>query len=176
MTPSLPPRPLRTLRVALVAAVVVAGLPSLATAAERTEIHFAPQENLERIDAELLGRAGRSIDFAGYMLTDPVVIDALLAAQARGVAVRLVLDPSQRHDLARLAPLLERARLKPAGAKMHLKSYAVDGAILRSGAANFTVGALRKQDNDLLILDDAGLAGAFLGHFERLWQAGVPIR
>ena len=48
---------------------------------------------------------------AAYVLTDRPVIDALHAAKARGVAVRLLLDPSQRHDLARLGdPSRDRTR------------------------------------------------------------------
>ena len=41
-------------------------LPCLADPA----IHYAPAENLEHIDVELIDTAKREIDFAAYVLTD----------------------------------------------------------------------------------------------------------
>jgi len=31
---------------------------------------------------------------------------------------------------------------------MHLKSYQIDGRLLRTGAANFSASGLKRQDND----------------------------
>ena len=60
------------------------------------EIHYSPEERLDRIDADLIATATTSIDLASYSLTDPMVIDALDAAQRREVKIRIVLDPSDR--------------------------------------------------------------------------------
>jgi len=137
--------------------------------------HYAPLENLERIDVALIAQARETIDIAAYVLTDRPVIDALIAAKDRGVAVRLILDPSQRHDLARLAPLLDTARKKRRGPIMHLKSYAIDERVLRTGSANFTASGLKQQNNDLLVIEDASAAGRFEAEFERVWDAGEAI-
>ena len=40
---------------------------------------------------------------------------------------------------------------KPA-APMHLKSYQIDGRLLRTGAANFSASGLKRQDNDLIAI------------------------
>lgn len=150
---------------------------TLAGAAGAGEIHqhYAPLENLERVDVALLATAQETIDLAGYVVTDRPVIDALVAAQERGVAVRLILDPSQRHDLVRLAPLLDMARKKRRGAIMHLKSYAIDSRVLRTGSANFTASGLKQQNNDLLVIDDEAMAASFGREFERVWDAAEPI-
>ena len=52
-------------------------------------IHYAPAENLERIDVDLLDRAQVEIDIAAYVLTDVAVTNALIRAANRGVKVRL---------------------------------------------------------------------------------------
>jgi phosphatidylserine/phosphatidylglycerophosphate/cardiolipin synthase-like enzyme len=45
-------------------------------------------------------------------------------------------------------------RFKRSGAPlMHLKSYQIDGRWLRTGAANFSASGLKRQDNDLLVID-----------------------
>lgn len=142
-------------------------------AAGETRLHYAPRENLEHIDLALLNGARETIDFAGYIVTDRPVIDALNAAKARGVSVRLLLDHTQRHDLERLAPVLSEARKKPGGPIMHLKAYLVDGRTFRTGSANFTASGLKQQNNDLLVIDDVHVAETFAHEFERVWSSGV---
>ncbi len=138
------------------------------------EAHYAPIENLERIDVATIGTARRAIDMAAYVLSDWPVIDALVAAQARGVAVRIVLDQGQHHAWDRLGPLMPSIRVKPSRVYMHLKSYTLDGLVLRAGAANFSASGLKRQNNDLLLLRDASALRAFEGAFQRLWAEGVP--
>ena len=140
-------------------------------------IAYAPATNLERLDAELLGRAERSIDMAAYVLTDVPVIDALAAAGARGVHVRLYRDPGGYPPRGAVAEALDRLsaapnveqRIKAHGALMHLKSYLVDGRVLRGGAANFSASGLKRQDNDRFETDDAGAVAAFRAAFEAAW-------
>lgn len=162
------------MRTASLALLVLLAASSGAGAAEIRQ-HYAPLENLERVDAVLIGSAKETVDIAAYVLTDRPVIDALIAAQERGVAVRLILDPSQRHDLARLAPLLGEARKKRRGPIMHLKSYAIDAKVLRTGSANFTASGLKQQNNDVLVIEDAGAAERFEREFERVWDMAEPM-
>ena len=56
------------------------------------EVHYAPGENLERIDVALIGEASKQIDMAAYVLTDNAVIEALREASARGVKVQIWRD------------------------------------------------------------------------------------
>ncbi len=138
------------------------------------EAHYAPTENLERVDLGAIGQARRTIDMAAYVLSDFAIIDALVAAQARSVAVRIVLDQGQHHAWDKLGPLMPSIKVKPSRVYMHLKSYAVDGALLRAGAANFSASGLKRQNNDLLLVRDAPALRAFEAAFEHLWAEGVP--
>ncbi|WP_363352480.1 phospholipase D-like domain-containing protein [Methylocystis echinoides] len=52
---------------------------------------------------------------AAYSLTDWPVIDALIDARRRGVAVRIVLDPSQQHAFDRLREIAGAIRMKAQG-------------------------------------------------------------
>jgi phosphatidylserine/phosphatidylglycerophosphate/cardiolipin synthase-like enzyme len=38
---------------------------------------------------------------------------------------------------------------------MHLKSYQIDGRLLRTGAANFSASSLKRQDDDLVVIESA---------------------
>jgi phosphatidylserine/phosphatidylglycerophosphate/cardiolipin synthase-like enzyme len=171
---------------------VVAGLLALIAftapaTADPVEVHYAPVENLERVDVALLQSARSKIDLTAFSLTDWPVIDALVDAHRRGVVVRLVLDPSERHALDRLTEVSDGIRMKPPGPYMHLKSYSIDGLVLRSGSANLTASGLKQQDNDIIVIcGTAPQASAFFrrfilrercGHMSglstRSWTAGL---
>ncbi|MGD9656962.1 MAG: phospholipase D-like domain-containing protein [Methylocystis sp.] len=139
------------------------------------EIHYAPVENLERVDLDLLRSARTKINMAAYSLTDWPIVDALIDAHRRGVAVRIVLDPGQQHALDRLREMAGDIRMKARGPYMHLKSYSVDCRVLRSGSANLSASGLKQQDNDALILRDASAVAAFEARFERIWAAATPL-
>jgi phosphatidylserine/phosphatidylglycerophosphate/cardiolipin synthase-like enzyme len=51
---------------------------------------------------------------------------------------------------------------------VHLKSYQIDGKMLRTGAANFSASGLKRQDNDLVVIESAAAA---LSHpVSRQWK------
>jgi phosphatidylserine/phosphatidylglycerophosphate/cardiolipin synthase-like enzyme len=139
------------------------------------DIHYAPAENLERVDVDLLRSAHTKIDLAAYSLTDWPVIDALIDAHRRGVAVRIVLDSSQQHALDRLREITGSIRMKAPGPYMHLKSYAIDNRILRSGSANLSASGLKQQDNDLIIFRESAAAHTFKARFEQMWAGANPL-
>ena len=148
------------------------------------EIHYAPRENLEGVDAQEIGRAQLSIDIAAYVLSDPRIIEALTDAAERGVLIRLYLDKSQFAEHGPtpgglvetlLAHPNVAARVKGEGVLMHLKAYAVDGAVLRTGSGNFSRSGLAAQDNDAIFITDPGVVDAFEGNFERIWARAQNI-
>ena len=156
-----------------IAVVMLAAFCASTAAAQ--EVHYAPEEKLDVIDAILIAGATRSIDFASYSLTDSVVLDALRAADKRGVAIRIVLDPRERQDFGGLGDLSDNVRIKRSGPFMHLKAYAIDGEVLRTGSANFSSSGERQQDNDLIVIRDTKAAEQFDAHFERMWDAAQPM-
>ena len=163
-------------------APALAGLLALAApvhAADRLDLHYAPEENLERIDVRIIDGAQTSVDMAAYVLTDVAVMEALSRAAARGVHVRLFVDAGEdrerrgavaaAHAALLAAPGVE-TKINPRHVYMHLKSYLVDGALLRMGAANFSASGLKRQDNDLMVTGEATLVARFRSHFDSMWR------
>ncbi|MBW0003795.1 MAG: phosphatidylserine synthase [Hyphomicrobiales bacterium] len=143
------------------------------------EVHYAPAADLERVDLALLRQATRSIDIAAYLFVDQTLIEALADAAKRGVRVRLYLDGAQeasREGFGGRARGLRgidkiELRLKPPGTEiMHLKSYVVDGKVLRTGSANFTYAGLKREDDDLVVIRDPAAIEAFAESFEAMWR------
>lgn len=156
----------------------------ISAGAGATTIHFAPAENLERLDVGLIDQARTAIDMAGYVLTDVAVTEALTRAADRGVKIRLYLfagqfpEGGQRpHALDDLisTPAGVEVRLKPERAPlMHLKAYQIDSRLLRTGSANFSASGLKRQDNDLIVIESPQAVEAFKRNFEVIWAQGRP--
>jgi phosphatidylserine/phosphatidylglycerophosphate/cardiolipin synthase-like enzyme len=134
--------------------------------------HYAPEERLDRIDAELINNAEASVDIAAFVLSDWEVIDALDNAAPRGVKVRVILDPRQHSDIGRMVGL--DIRQKRPATLQHLKAYAIDGQILREGSENFSHSA-PSQDNSLIVFRDPAVVAKFEAHFASMWAAAISV-
>ncbi len=53
---------------------------------------------------------------------------------------------------------------------MHLKSYAIDGRLLRTGSANWSPTGLKRQDNDIRYEFSAEAAERFEKKFGEMWE------
>ena len=78
-------------------------------------------------------------------------------------------------DLAE-TPSVEIRIKRDHGAPMHLKSYEIDGRLLRTGAANFSASGLKRQDNYLVIIENAAAAAAFKRNFEAQFAGGTALQ
>jgi phosphatidylserine/phosphatidylglycerophosphate/cardiolipin synthase-like enzyme len=173
---------MKLFRAAITTAAFVA-IGALSRADPAPTVHYAPAENLEHIDVSLIDTAKHEIDFAAYVLTDWPVMQALERAADRGVKVRIYLDGTQLaerepakvfHDLAE-TPGVEIRVKRSRGAPMHLKSYEIDGRVLRTGAANFSASGLKRQDNDLIIIESPVAAATFRRAFDSRFANGEPL-
>jgi len=162
--------------IAVAGFAILASIDARSAPAAEPEIHYAPVENLEHIDLSLIKSATKSVDMAMYTLTDWAIIAALKDARARGIAVRIALDPSVRQAYDKLADMADVVRIKKRGPLMHLKAYAVDGVLLRTGSANLSPGGLKQQDNDLIILRDPETVAKFEARFAEVYSAAEPMR
>jgi hypothetical protein len=55
------------------------------------------------------------------------------------------------------------------------KSYQIDGRFLRTGAANFSASGLKRQDNDLIVIESAGAAASFKRNFDARFASGEAL-
>jgi phosphatidylserine/phosphatidylglycerophosphate/cardiolipin synthase-like enzyme len=161
------------------------------------ETHYSPVENLEALDSAALRNAQSTIDLCAYSLTDHALIEAISRAAQKGVIVRIYLDRGQTAgelnrensryssnpaeaesgDL-RAEGILQRLagtsnvtiRVKHSKTLMHLKSYLIDSALLRTGSANFSPTGEKRQDNDLTFIRDSVSIRGFKDNFELLWS------
>jgi cardiolipin synthase len=122
--------------------------------------------------------ARRTLDVAMYTLTDAAVVAAMESAQARGVALRVLLDPSERPSDPSAASLRAHGvavRLyRSSGEKLHAKATIADATTVLLGSANWTVsGFEHNHELDVAIPGDALVAAAFEQQFVSDWTASA---
>jgi cardiolipin synthase A/B len=133
-----------------------------------------PGDGIRAAALAAIAAARDSIDVEMFVLSDRLVIDALVAAARRGAHVRVLLDPTQPQNADAMA------LLRPAGASvrfylqagdelLHAKLGVFDGGIVLFGSCNWSrSGFTRNHELDLLIRDQS-LARVFLGRVNQDW-------
>jgi phosphatidylserine/phosphatidylglycerophosphate/cardiolipin synthase-like enzyme len=149
-------------------------------------------QTAEEIGARLvawLGEARQSLDVALYDVRLPgavgdAVADALRAAAARGVAVRIAfnvdgdrsvkpLPPPPRTEPSLLEALGVPLKAIPGDPDLMHHKYAVrDGATVWTGSTNWTLDSWTREENVLLTVASEGIARAYARDFDDLWRRG----
>ena len=176
-----------TIRTLTFAAAERAGLAAAAPANPRLQVFFTtptliyPDHPWQRPAVPLLqqliadiDRARSSVDIAVFDFDLPELADALLRAQRRGVAARLVADSE---NLLTPEVALALGRLERAGATvrvdrrepfMHDKIAVIDARVVWFGSWNMTENDTWRNNNNMIRVVDAPLAAAYQGEVEQM--------
>lgn len=137
------------------------------------EAWFSPHDDCAGRIINLMGEARTSADLCVFTITDDRISDSILAAHARGVHVRIISDNDKAHDLGsdigRFLAAGVGVRVDRTAFHMHHKFAIIDGRRLLNGSYNWTRGAARDNQENLIVCDDPRLVTAFSQEFERLW-------
>ena len=160
-------------------------LTALPGAAQTGEHLYSPGDNLEHCELAQLDTATRTIDVAMYSFTDRYLADELAMLARKGVHIRVYRDREQfaqemQWGAGSTTSILLAAgieiRVKGAKDLMHLKSYAIDGRLLRTGSANWSATGLKRQDNDVLYEESPKAVERFEQKFEEMWGKASNAR
>lgn len=141
----------------------------------RVETLFAPQDEVASHIAARLREARQSIRFLAFSFTHDGIAQALLDRAAAGVVVSGVFERTGSQTR-----FSEYGKLKEAGLEvyqdgnpyaMHHKVFIIDERTTLFGSFNFSDGADKSNDENLLIVDDPGFARLFLEEFDRMIAA-----
>ena len=118
-----------------------------------------------------LDEARQSLDVAVYEFNWEPLAEALIAARARGVTVRLVTDTDSMAEevvqqlQAAGIPVVEDAR----DPIMHDKFIVIDGASVWTGSMNFTHSDAYRNDNNVIHIRSTRLAQNYTREFEEMF-------
>jgi phosphatidylserine/phosphatidylglycerophosphate/cardiolipin synthase-like enzyme len=136
--------------------------------------YFSPGDTCLRRLRDLMRSCKATLDICVFTIADDRLTEAILECHARGVQVRVVSDDDKQHDsgsdIARLRAGGVAVRLDDSPYHMHHTFALVDGRLLANGSFNWTRSATEKNDENLVVTDDANLVRVFGLQFEKLWQ------
>lgn len=130
--------------------------------AESIHVCFTPGQNCTGELVQAIGSAKQSILVQAYSFTSKPIAEALVDAKHNGVDVKVILDKSQIKErnsvLGYLASQQIPIWIDNRVAIAHNKVMVFDNQSVSTGSFNFTVGAQRRNAENLLILNDGTLA------------------
>lgn len=142
------------------------------------EVSFSPGEECLRAIQSRLASAKRKIDICVFTITDDRIAIGILDAHRRGVAVRVVTDNDKALDEGSDVRRLERGGVEVREDRteyhMHHKFAVFDERVVLTGSYNWTRGAARNNEENLVVSDDPRMVGPFREEFESLWERLGP--
>lgn len=124
----------------------------------------------------LIDNAKESLHLAIYALTEPRIVDALIRAHARGVAVQIITDFKQTQGDAQnkaVRMLIDAGipvRVNSHSGLMHLKLLVVDAHDAAVGSFNYSKAASTINDEVVVLLSDPEAIQHFERTFAAMWQ------
>lgn len=145
----------------------------------KTDVFFSPKDDIETKLIDKINIAKNRIYAAIYMLTDKEIAQSLIDAKKRGVDVQVVTDISCFESKFGKMKLLQDNGIsvfvfKPSGNKnkyqnelMHNKFALID-SILCTGSFNWTISANRRNQENIIFMDDETTLQKYEKKFEEL--------
>ena len=128
-------------------------------------VNFSPNGGCTDALVQRIKEARSEILVQCYSFTSRRIAGALEAAARHGVKVRVLADPSNLRERASLTRVMATRGVDvlydDAHAIAHNKVMVFDGRAVAMGSFNFTGAAERSNAENLLILEDAGLAAVY---------------
>ena len=163
--------------------VILVGIATGADAQPSVQVGFSPEGSARALVLETIGGAKQSIQMLAYAFQAPDIAQALVAAQQRGVRVRVVIDKKRNRGKTSRAAMDFVTR---GGVELrtndryhihHDKTMIVDGSIVQTGSFNYAPSAeTLNSENVVVIRDDAEVARQYLEHWQLRWDQGVAYR
>jgi phosphatidylserine/phosphatidylglycerophosphate/cardiolipin synthase-like enzyme len=129
------------------------------------EVYFSPHGGCTEAAVKALEKAKTTVLVQAYSFTSAPIAKALVDAAKRGVNVDIILDKSQRTEKYSEADFMVHAGLPTLidarHAIAHNKVMVIDGATVITGSFNFTKAAEENNAENMLVIQDAILAGRY---------------
>lgn len=130
-----------------------------------TEAYFCPEDKCKAQILRVLKSAESSIHVMAYSFTDDEIGKLLESKKAEGLDVRIIFDPRKDDKSSEYTRLKGISRI----AKVHHKVFIIDGKTVITGSMNPTRSGDERNDENVVVLRESGIARVFESEFNRLW-------
>ncbi len=142
----------------------------------KVENYFASEKELAPTIARTVARANDEILFMAFSFTDDDIGEAMIGRAEGGVHIRGVFETAGSNTSYSYYPLFANLGMDNIDVAvdgnpriMHHKAIIVDRSIVLFGSFNFSEGANRSNDENIVIVHDPEFASYFVEEFELVW-------
>ncbi len=144
------------------------------------ECHFFPNLDNEVIVVNMLRTSKKTLDIAIFTLTNDRIYAAIEEAFQRGVKVRVIADDEcckmLGSDIIKVAALGIPAKTDSnVKAHMHHKFAVIDNSLLITGSFNWTMQAVKMNQENILFYECPSIANQYTQEFNRLWDSFTAV-
>ncbi len=137
-------------------------------------IHFCPEDRCGDAVVSAIKSAKKNISVAMYSFTNRDIAYAIADASKNGIDVRVYLNSDQRNEKYSKAGFLKNkgipVRYHKHDGLMHNKFVVIDDNIVITGSFNWTASADKRNDENLLFINNKEMAEAYKKKFDTLWE------
>jgi len=153
--------------------------PSVTIDGTPLQVYFSPADHVLSALLPLIDHARSSIAFLAYSFTSDPLGSAIRQRAAAGVNVAGVMEADQvRTDVGTEYEAFRKAgldvHLDGNPGLMHHKVIIVDGRIVIMGSYNFSASAENNNDENLVVINDPGIAAQYMKEFQRVYALAQP--
>ncbi len=141
----------------------------------KVSVYFSPQDRvITNYIIPLVNSAKKYIYIPAFLITHEGLSKALINAKSRGVDVKIILDATNISSYRSASKYLRLAnvpvKVENYAGKMHSKSIIIDDKYIITGSMNFSNSGEKKNDENVLIIEDTRLAIFYRNFFNYLWK------
>jgi regulation of enolase protein 1 (concanavalin A-like superfamily) len=148
------------------------------------EMNFVPWNNFASRSVSSYNAEATKIDVIMYRITDRRHTDAMIAAKARGVSIRVISEPEEYRDATRLWHAWNIDRLYAAGIPIRHRAHAglshekltllYGQGMTIFGSSNWTSASAESQAEHNIFTKDTTFFNWATAHFDRKWNNTAP--
>ena len=150
---------------------------SVDTPTENFSVCFTPPRGCGSLIAQRIAEAKSSVYVQAYTLSSAGIINQLIAAKARGVDVRAVLDSTNFSENKTTAQSLTSAGIDvvkdPISGIAHNKILIIDKTQVITGSYNFSEAADKRNAENAIFIQDAKIAEIYLENWQKRYDASI---
>lgn len=136
--------------------------------------YFSPDDDVEKIIIKRIKKAKKSIRFMAFSFTSDGIGEAMIEKSREGVSVSGVFEKrgakSKEGEYAKMRLEGLAVRLDSNGGAMHHKVIIIDEERVITGSYNFSKNASRRNDENVLMIDNRDIAAQYLKEFDRIYK------
>ncbi len=138
---------------------------------KRVENYFCPEDDCSNKVLKELSKANESIKFRIFSFTDKEIGDKLIQKHKDGIKIEGLFEVTQKSNYTQFGRLKEEGinvKWYEKKYKLHDKVFVIDGTVVITGSYNPTGNADKRNDENIIIIEDKDIAKKYLERFKSL--------